>query len=120
MPLLNPRTPRGELLRAALPAVFCLLVFFFALHAKTAMYGGASTPKVTPSTASKLWVTGEKMQTRVIPPDSATQFVLLVAALLTPMLRREPARQPSAVVPTSHHFCLQHLTRFLRPPPARS
>ena len=38
----------------------CVLVFMFALHAKTAVYNGGAPAKVTPSTASKLWLNGQK------------------------------------------------------------
>ena len=71
VPLLNPRTKPGKILRAAVPVMFCVLVFFFALHAKTAVYGAASHSKVTPSTASKMWVSGQKMQSRIAPAQAA-------------------------------------------------
>jgi len=120
VPLLNPRTKRARLLRAAVPAVFCLLVFFFALHAKTAVYSGASQAKVTPSTASKLWVSGQEMQHRLAPPVSVPLFpLLLLLVLVVPTVLCRPAPQCSPVILSSNNFSLRHLRRFLRPPPAR-
>ena len=120
MPLLNPRTKRGKLLRVAVPAVFCVLVFFFALHAKTAVYSGTSQAKVTPSTAGKMWVSGHELHQCVVPPVSTPLFPLILLVLLTPTVLCRPVPRYSPVILASNTLSRRHLSRFLRPPPARS
>jgi hypothetical protein len=119
VPLLNPHTRRGKLLRAAVPAVFCLLVFFFALHAKTAIYHGFSQPKVTPSTASKLWVSGYNVHDRVAPPASTPAFLQVLLVLINPTINGRPALDTLTISPSTD-LCLRYSRRFLRPPPLRS
>ncbi|MGA2905581.1 MAG: hypothetical protein ABSD98_17280, partial [Candidatus Korobacteraceae bacterium] len=59
---LNLRIMQNKTLWRAMPVAFCALVFFFALHAKTAVYNAGPAGKLTPSTACKLWSSGQKMQ----------------------------------------------------------
>ena len=54
-----------ERLWRGLLLMLCALVFMFALHAKTAVYNGSAPAKVTPSTASKLWLNGQKMEVQL-------------------------------------------------------
>ncbi|HUI83703.1 MAG TPA: hypothetical protein VL240_05740, partial [Candidatus Binatia bacterium] len=91
---------------------------FFALHAKTAVYDGGAPAKVTPSTASRLWVSGQKLE---IPPsfDPAGLFFMAVLLVFGLYLRRDPGLQASLVTPRPRDFLLRHLHRFLRPPPVR-
>jgi hypothetical protein len=105
------------MLRAAVPVMFCVLVFFFALHAKTAVYGTSAHSNVTPSTASKLWVSGQKMPARVAPIQIAP---LLWSLFLSPFLfhlLHRPRVQSAVIIPPPSNLELWHLHRFLRPPP---
>ena len=117
VPLLNPRTKRGKMLRAVVPVLFCLLVFFFALHAKTAVYGAASHSKVTPSTASKMWVSGQKMPSRIAPTHVAPLFLALFLSLLGFQFLTQPKLASPLIVLPPSNLRLRHLHRFLRPPP---
>lgn len=107
------------MLRAAVPVLFCVLVFFFALHAKTALYGAAAQTKVTPSTSSKMWVSGQKMDAPVLPPSAVPLFCALVS-LLGLVLLNQPRLQFASKVPPPSNLRLWHLHRFLRPPPFQS
>jgi hypothetical protein len=107
------------MLRAAVPVLFCVLVFFFALHAKTAVYGAATQTKVTPSTSSKMWVSGQKMDARVLPPSAVPLFCAVVSLLLFVLLN-QPRLQVALRVPPPSNLRLRHLHRFLRPPPFQS
>ena len=53
--------------------------FLFALRAKTSGYNGVVPPKVTPSTASKLWLNGQKMEVQSIDTNIAVKFWMTVA-----------------------------------------
>ena len=108
---------KRDLLHTAVPVAFCVLVFFFALHAKTAVYGGAASPKVTTATASKLWVNSQKIDGRAAQSHAAPLFWLLFVSIVFFGLHRR-AWLPSAVAsrPASN-LPLWHRHRFLRPPP---
>jgi len=109
------------MLRVAVPVLFCILVFFFALHAKTAVYGAAAQSRVTPSTASKLWVSGQKMEARIIPPQSApVLFWLAFLGLLGLLLVGQRRLQTAVVISPPSNLRIRHLHRFLRPPPIQS
>ena len=100
---------------------FCVLVFFFALHAKTAVYNGGAPAKVTPSTSSKLWLSGNKVEVR--SPDLASgamMFWMTVVCLFRVYIRREPKLQAAFLTPPPRSFPLQQLHLFLRPPPVQS
>ncbi len=98
----------------------CVVVFLFVLHAKTAVYNGGAPVKTTPSTASKLWVSGEKPQ---IPPVVNSSMGALawmaVLCLYALHLHREPRVQSALLVPPRSDDSLRHLRRFLRPPPTQ-
>lgn len=118
VPLLNPRTTKGKILRAAVPVMFCVLVFLFALHAKTAVYGTAAGSRVTPSTASKLWVDGQKMPAQVAPLQIAPLFWPLFLSLLGFYFSTRPRVQSAhIIIPPPSNLRLWQLHRFLRPPP---
>ena len=105
-------------LRRALLFAACALVFFFAWHAKTAGYSHASLAKVMPSSAAKLWMSGQKMG---VPPANLAFVPLLWAAILGLFsLQLQDERRLRLVVTTlpSNPRNLQRLYRVLRPPPA--
>jgi hypothetical protein len=108
------------MLRAAVPVMFCVLVFLFALHAKTAVYGTAAQSKVTPSTSGKLWVSGQKLEARVVPTQIAPLFWPLFLSLLGLSLLSRPRLQRAIIIPPPSNLRLWHLHRFLRPPPFQS
>jgi len=105
------------MLRAVVPVMFCVLVFLFALHAKTAVYGTAAQSKLTPSTSSKLWVSGRKMEAPIVPSQIAPLFRPLFLGLLGLNLLRRPRPQSALIIPPPSNLRLWHLRRFLRPPP---
>ena len=105
------------MLRAAVPVLFCVLVFFFALHAKTAVYGAAAHSKVTPSTASKMWVSGQKLQSGMALPHSVPFILVLFLSLLGFRLVTRPQNPSLLIIPASSNLRLRYLHRFLRPPP---
>jgi len=109
-------THYGGLWRKLLLAL-CALVFFFALHAKTALYDGAAPVKVTTSTASKLWLNGQKMQVQSVDSSACALFWMTVFCLWGLYLHREPFVQSAIPVPPSSTLTLLYLHRFLRPPP---
>lgn len=101
--------------RTLIVIVVCALVFLFAYHSKTAGYG-SSQARITPVTASKLWVSSQKME----PAPQSTAVALSWAAVLCffalhlprkPLLRRTIEPPAPALLP----FIEVH--RFLRPPP---
>jgi hypothetical protein len=95
----------------------CGLVFFFALHAKIAVYNGGTPLKVTPSTASKLWVSGQKLQLPAVDSSSSAIFWMTVLCLWGLYLQRERRVQSAFLAPRPNSLTLRHLHPFLRPPP---
>jgi len=114
----NSRTKQDEMIRRACVVTFCFLVFLFALRAKTAVYHSGAQGKITPSTASKLWVSAEKSEARgvafpsVLPPWLT--FLSLFGLYLLPKRR---CFQDALVTHPPSNLRLRHLRRFLRPPP---
>jgi len=100
-----------------LAIVFCALVFFFALHAKTAVYNHGAPAKLTPSTSSKLWSSGQKMETGPFASDGGRLLWMALFCLLQPYFRREPRTHSVFLPPPPSDRQLRHLHRFLRPPP---
>ena len=113
----NLQTTHYEGLWRKLLLALCALVFFFALHAKTALYNGAAPVKVTTSTASKLWLNGQKMQVQSVDSSACALFWVAVFCLCGLYLHREPFVQSAILVPPSSTLTLLYLRRFLRPPP---
>lgn len=97
----------------------CALVFFFALHAKTAVYNGGAPVKVTTATASKLWLDGQKMQTRSVDSNPSALFWMAVSCLCGLYLHRETFVQRVVVTSSSATSTLHYRRRFLRPPPVQ-
>jgi hypothetical protein len=95
----------------------CALVFFFALHAKTAVYHGGAPAKVTPSTASKLWLSQQKMEAQTLQPTGVVLFWIAFTCLFSLNLQREPRVRSVVVIASPNDLRLRYLHRFLRPPP---
>ncbi len=108
---------QNKTLWRALSVAFCVLVFFFALHAKTAVYNGGAPAKLTPSTASKLWTSGQKMELRSFAVGSGVLLCMALFCLFELYFRREPRVCNAYLVPPPSNLRLRHLHRFLRPPP---
>jgi len=100
-----------------LAIVFCALVFFFALHAKTAVYNNGAPAKLTPSTSCKLWLTAQKLETKSFASVGAVLLWIALFCLLQPCLRRERSPHGAYLAPFPSYLPLRHLYRFLRPPP---
>ena len=113
----NLRTNQNKPWLRALTIAFCALVFFFALHAKTAVYNGGNSAKLSPATSSKLWSTGQKMETKSFATGSGALFWMALFCLFAPYLRPEPRVHSAFVIPFPSTLRLRHLHRFLRPPP---
>ena len=101
----------------ALAIVFCALVFFFALHAKTAVYNNGAPAKLTPSTSSKLWSSGQKLETKSLATGGGLLLWAALFCLLQPYFRREKCTVSAFLAPPSSDLPLRYLHRFLRPPP---
>jgi len=106
---------REATFRRFLVVALVVFVFVLALGAKLSLYDPPHPGAINPAAASKLWVSGEKLETAV----TGALPVLWLATLLflSPparrILRLEPGRAPAA-----RHLGLRELYRFLRPPPA--
>ena len=106
---------KETLCRTLIVIVVCALVFLFAYRAKTAVYG-PSTSKVTPVTASKLWVSSQKME----PAPQSTAMVLTWAVVLCFFalhMPRKPLLRLAVETPAPALLPFIELQRFLRPPP---
>ncbi len=110
---------RNNTLRLAMLLTLCALVFMFALHAKTAVYNGGGPTTVTPTTASKLWLSGQKMEVRSVETTNAVLFWIAALCLFGLLLKREPLTQSAFVTPPSRNYSLRYVRRFLRPPPVQ-
>jgi hypothetical protein len=111
---------QNAVFRRAMLLVLCALVLFFAFHAKLAIYDGGAPVKITPSTASKLWLSSQKMEAQTLESASAILFWIAFSCLFSLYLRREPRVSAVLAVPPPRYFALRYLHRFLRPPPAQS
>jgi hypothetical protein len=107
---------RNNTLRLTILLTLCALVFMFALRAKTAGYNGGAAAKVTPATASKLWLSGQKMEVRSVDSGSAVLF-WIVPGLFLLSLRRETGAGSAYLAPSPNNLSQRYLHRFLRPPP---
>lgn len=113
----NLRTNQNKAWLRALTVAFCALVFFFALHAKTSVYNGGKTAKLSPSTSCKLWSTGQKMETKSFATGSGVLFWMALFCLFAPNFRPETRAHSAFAIPFPSNLLLRHLHRFLRPPP---
>ncbi len=119
MPSVNLRIMQNNTMRSAMLLALCALVFMFALHAKTAVYNGGAPAKVTPVTASKLWLSGQKMEVQSVEASHAVLFWIAVLCLFQLFLHREPRVQSIFLTPPPRNLSLRYLQRFLRPPPVQ-
>src|SRR5271166_3976921 len=108
---------RNKTLRRGLLFMLCALVFLFALRAKTSVYNGGAPVKVTPSTASKLWLSGQKMEVRSVDSGNGVLFWMAVLCLFQMFLYRERGFQSALITPPPTDLSRRYLHRFLRPPP---
>jgi hypothetical protein len=99
--------------------MLCVLVFFFALHAKTAVYTGGAPAKVTPSTSSKLWLSGQKLEVQSVENSRSLLFWVVVLCLFSAYLRGESVVPRAFQVAPARTSSLRYIHRFLRPPPLR-
>ena len=97
--------------------VFCVLVFFFALYAKTAPYGAGARANGTPSTASKLWVSGQEFDIRFAPPEITQGYWVLLLTLCAPMLDRRLWVRRALASPPPIELLGWQPHRCLRSPP---
>jgi hypothetical protein len=95
----------------------CALVFMFALHAKTSVYNSGAPAKVTPTTASKLWFSGNKMEVQAIDSSTAILFWMAFACLFGLFLHSKRRVQSVFLSPPPRNRSLRYVQRFLRPPP---
>lgn len=98
----------------------CGLLFFFALHAKIAVYNGGIPAKVTPSTASKLWINGQKMQVPSVDSSPNALFWIALFCLFGLYLNRVGRVQSVALTASRTDLTLRYRRRFLRPPPIQA
>jgi hypothetical protein len=117
---LNLQLKQNRTLWRAMRVGFCVLVFFFALHAKTAAYGGGTPGRLTPSTTAKLWPSEQKMETQSSDAGAGLLFCMVVLCLIEPYVRREAFVQSAFFAPPPIHHSRLHLHRFLRPPPIQA
>jgi len=105
-------------IRRLLLLAACLVVFFFAFHAKVEAYDHGLGAKPTPATASKLWVDGQKAE---VPSFTLTLIVLWFAVIL---LRKVDLRRAPRIVnpfrkPALVRVSVLDAHSFRRPPPGR-
>ena len=115
-PLTSPDRPLNPVFWRILLLLACVLVFSFALHAKTAVYDHAAHPQ--PSTSSKLWLTVLKSE---LPSATSLTSLLWLGAFLISFISWHFEQRYPAVCETSVRELRQqqYLHRFLRPPPSR-
>ena len=114
------RTMNTKTLWRAQLLILCALVFMFALHAKTAVYSGSGPAKVTPSTASKLWLSGQKMEVHSVDSSGAALFWMALLCLVGLYLHRELRAPKRFFSPTPKKPSSATVHRFLRPPPVQA
>lgn len=118
--VVNSQTVHSERLWHTPVLALCGLLFFFALHAKIAVYNGDTPAKVTPSTAAKFWINGQKMQVRSF--DSSPSALFSVALFCLSGLYPQSLGGVHSVVLTAPHNdrTRRYQRRFLRPPPIQA
>ncbi len=100
-------------------ALAVVVVFLFALHAKTAVYGSSTGVKVTSSTSAKLWLNGQKAE--VEPTVQAGTLLTWFATLFIHFLylHRKFSVQTLSDAPAPVRLRLLNWHHCLRPPPVR-
>jgi hypothetical protein len=116
----NLRITQNDTRRRVLLLALCALVFMFAWRAKTEVYNGGAPAKVTPSTASKLWVSGQKMEVQSVDSSSGVLFWMAILCLVGLYLHRELRVQSAFLTPPPRNLPQRQVYRFLRPPPAQA
>jgi hypothetical protein len=106
--------------RCALLFALCALVFFFAWHAKTAVYNTGCPTKTTPCTAAKLWLNSEKMGARSVDLTSSPMLWMAVLCFYSVYMRRERLNRTAYLTPPPSNSTLCDLHLFLRPPPVQA
>jgi hypothetical protein len=117
LPSVSFPSRRNKTLERSLSVFFGVLVFFFALHAKTAVYNGGIPAKTTPSTSSKLWLSGQKMEVQSLETISYMLFWTAALYWFGLYLQRGHRVRSVLLTPPLRNLPLRHLNRFLRPPP---
>ena len=118
---MNLRILQNKALWRTVAFAFCVLVFFFALHAKTAVYNGDAPAKVTPSVCCKLWLSGHELKIQSVDPVRFGALLwTTVLCLVAAYTYRAPRLLSALVTPRPRTFPLQQLHLFLRPPPAQN
>ncbi len=107
----------NDKLRRVLLLTMCALVFLFVLRAKTDVYREHTAVKVTPSTASKLWLSG-KLEVAPVETTHTALIWMELLLLVGVYVERKPRVASAFVAPPPTITPLQQLHRFLRPPPA--
>jgi hypothetical protein len=97
--------------------MLCALVFLFAWHAKVVVYTGSSSAKAAPVKYSKLWLSGQKIDTLSLQPVSHVPF--WVAAFGCLLCLRSTCLHIPLWPPPATDFALHHLPNFFRSPPIR-
>jgi hypothetical protein len=116
----NLQTMKPKNLWRAQLITLCALVFMFALHAKTSVYHGSGATEATPSTASKLWLSGQKMEVQSVESGSGILFWMALLCLVGVYLHRKLRAQSTFLTPPPRNLPLRQVYRFLRPPPLQA
>lgn len=119
-PSVNFSIIHDKTLRRVLLFALCALVFFFAWHAKTTLYSGGGPVKATPSTATKLWLNGQKMGIPSVESSAPSLSALVLLCLWVPYVRRERLNRTAYLTPLPTRLTLCDLHLFLRPPPVHT
>ncbi len=100
-------------------ALAVAVVFWFALHAKTGVYGNNNSAKITSATSAKMWLNGQKA---TVEPSAQTGALLIWFAILFIHflhLHRKFHIESSCPTPDPVRLRLLNWSRYLRPPPIR-
>jgi len=116
-PRVNSSINHDKTLRRATLFALSALVFFFAWHAKTAVYSGGGPVKASPSTAAKLWLSSEKLGLPSVESSTPPLIASIVLCLWVVCVRRERLDGPAYLTPPTSNRTLCDLHLFLRPPP---
>lgn len=80
---------KAENVRSALLLTLCFLLFLFVMRAKTDLYHSDTQVKTSPSTASKLLSSSQKMEIRSADAGSAVLFWAAIVSLFGLYVRQE-------------------------------
>jgi hypothetical protein len=108
---------KNEKLWRAILLTLCFLVFLFVMRAKTEIYNGGAPVKATVSTASKLWLGGQKMEVRLTDSVASVLFWMAIVGFFGMSLHRERFAKIAFLPLPPRNLVVRDLHRFLRPPP---